>query len=681
MPENRFRGAVIETIKLPYRIGRASVLGVGYTIKGVFNLVINVHKIPGAIDYINTRVEEYKNNQEDKNRDFLEDIKNGRFALAQIRAGLFDYDINYSNPKDGVNVLMMSVKGDDTLVKKFIISHQSDLTKTRVDLSEKDNNGDDVLIHAVKSKNIGNILFLIKYPELLQKSIEESYFVRSSKDMLTTEVREKLKEKIFKDYNIAINHQNNDGMTALMYATSCKEPDVFKIIIRAAIENNWNIDTSIKDKEGKNIFHHAAINNNVEVLKYIQYAGMDLDINSKDNNGNTPLDYANMNKSKSVINEFLGYKKYGARNKSIDELKEREDGIVERIQRKIYENIMGRITSLIADNTKSIEKQIEKMGDAGQYVVSLYNIYRDREEIFLNSIREKKLDKILFINMVDINCINKEDGKTALMLAVESKDDDTLNWVISNSGIGMREIDVNMKDKNGNTALILATKSGYDKGVNAVMGYKLRSLRLLVKQFRSVPGVLELLIGKEIRTSKGEVTKMFNEQNNDGKTALMVGIESCNPQIVKRLIRNAQELKIKIDWNLKDKNGDTALGIAVKTNNLECAKVILHNDISLNAIKSMDGNLKRPIQLAVEKDNYEMAKLLIGYGARVRELNYEGKNMMDVALDNGCSVKMRKLIRDEGALSYRERIKGEKIRDKLYSMGFHKTKESKSLEF
>ena len=132
---------------------------------------------------------------------------------------------------------------------------------------------------------------------------------------------------------------------------------------------------------------------------------------------------------------------------------------------------------------------------------------------------------------IDLN-IKDNTGNTAIMFAAKTWDrKKTISTLINEPNI-----DVNLQDNEGNTALIRATKSSY-----------------------SEEGCILI--------DKSDIN--INLQDNNGNTALLRAIKKWNINIAKKLIKHPN-----IDLNIQNKNGITALMLAIKEWSTEIADLI-----------------------------------------------------------------------------------------------------------
>lgn len=140
-------------------------------------------------------------------------------------------------------------------------------------------------------------------------------------------------------------------------------------------------------------------------------------------------------------------------------------------------------------------------------------LYQLTDDIWQNfKIIAECIDK----STVEVNITDK-DGKTALMLAVEHNDPELFKLLINKTGV-----DANLQDNRGYTALIYAAKGGYT-------------------------GVIDQLFGQD---DKFHID--VNVQCREGKTALMIALRNGYDSVVDRLLA-----KGGFDFDLQDHGGNT----------------------------------------------------------------------------------------------------------------------------
>ena len=153
---------------------------------------------------------------------------------------------------------------------------------------------------------------------------------------------------------------------------------------------------------------------------------------------------------------------------------------------------------------------------------------------------------------------------------------------------------IETKDKENNTALILASKFGY-----------IEVVKILIEN------------GADI-----------NAKDNGGTTALMNAStedDYINYEICKLLIENGANV------NDKDLQGANALIYASTFGNYETVKLLIENGVEINT-QNKDGYTA--LMEAAISDDEEIVKLLIENGADINIKNNDGKTALDFAEEN-----------------------------------------------
>lgn len=209
-----------------------------------------------------------------------------------------------------------------------------------------------------------------------------------------------------------------------------------------------------------------------------------------------------------------------------------------------------------ADITNTLEEFAEN--DIKKYHKLINAIRNNNTTVVRNLLRENPY----LVNICDRTC------NTPLIIALQ-------NYPLFDYRILLEvpKINVNLKNKNDETAMSLALKNN-EKGT---------ILYLLKSGAKKSPSLL-------LWAAKVDYTKL-----------------------VKLLLEN------EIDTNLKDEKGYTALIYATKNNNLEMVRIILTSSKTDVDAKSMDG--LTPLKYAIKNNNIEIIKYLMAAGSTP---DYEG---------------------------------------------------------
>lgn len=151
--------------------------------------------------------------------------------------------------------------------------------------------------------------------------------------------------------------------------------------------------------------------------------------------------------------------------------------------------------------------------------------------------------------------VRDEKGDTALMISTDNNYPDITKAILDEGA------DVNIKNFNGNTALMSAAMNGHNE-----------------------PAILYTMI------SKGADV---NQKNNESQTALMMASRSGNVEMVKIFISKGADI------NANDELGQTPLMYASKSRNTEIVKLLISKGANVNA-KDKNGDTSFTI-IAAEK--------------------------------------------------------------------------------
>jgi ankyrin repeat protein len=217
--------------------------------------------------------------------------------------------------------------------------------------------------------------------------------------------------------------------------------------------------------------------------------------------------------------------------------------------------------------------------------------------IIFNALMEKK-ESLIFD-------IRNENNDTALSLAIKKGG----NFGSRNAKALIEAVaDVNLQYEGDNTALHLAINNGNQAIFNALMEKK-ESLIFDIRN-KNNDTALSLAIKKigvnSSRNAKAliEAGASLNLRYEGGDTALHLAIKTNNNDIAEKLINSP-----KMELNLKDQKGRTALHIAIEKGNTYLAKKIIESK-KIN-IDIPDNNKKTALHIAFATGNEDIAKKLI----------------------------------------------------------------------
>jgi len=444
----------------------------------------------------------------------------------------------------------------------------------------------------------------------------------------------------FINKGININIKDKDEIkTALIYASENGHIEVVKLLI----ENNAKLDES--GKGGINALIGATKNNHLEIVKLLLWKILE--------------------GRKNITNE-----------KEIEDYNNRYLNKKDDMQKTalIWAAISGytQIIKLLIEsganlNEKDAEKKTALMNAA--YYGKVESTKTIIDEIVKNRKKIKDKDKIIKYNNEYLNIKDDYEGKTALMWAIhygDLKRLDILKIIIETGA------NINEKDKNGNTALMLAVTNNNLTNIIRLLFIKLlidnganldekndegKTAIILASQMGNIE-VVELLVKNGANIDEQEE---ITSHNIARRNALMRAIENNYIKVVELLINNGANLSVS------DALGDTPLMLAIHDNNVEIVKLLLEKIIK-NREKIKDKNQieqynnkylntrnhfgKTALMLAALQNNIEIMDLLIKSGA---DINAEGgdynKTALIYAAEEGKVAAVEFLIRN-GAFLY-----------------------------
>ena len=99
------------------------------------------------------------------------------------------------------------------------------------------------------------------------------------------------------------------------------------------------------------------------------------------------------------------------------------------------------------------------------------------------------------------------------------------------------------------------------------------------------------------------------------------------------------------DLEKQTTGGQTALFIAIFTDQLEMATILIENGANVNFINfNADG--QSPLHLAAKKNHPELTKMLIEFGAEVKEMDHQGNNALELSLDHKLLDNFKLIVFD-----------------------------------
>jgi uncharacterized protein len=211
---------------------------------------------------------------------------------------------------------------------------------------------------------------------------------------------------------------------------------------------------------------------------------------------------------------------------------------------------------------------------------------------------------------VDINTKN-EDGKTALMIAIDRRQPEIVKLLIEKGA------DLNVQDKHGNTALTFTILNIAQSNMAELLIEKGADVDLQDKD--GITPLMKTLIFSSDEAIKKLDDLGYNRIELNPKLKANAELSASLQELAKRVgIAESEKIaRILIekgaDLNIQDNSGRTALMLAIALNKKEIAKNLIMEGADIN-IKDNAGITA--LKQALDKQQSEIAKILIENGAK-----------------------------------------------------------------
>ena len=359
--------------------------------------------------------------------------------------------------------------------------------------------------------------------------------------------------------DIIINQQNQDGDTALIIAAK----DGHENIVNRLLEVK-DIDVDQQNYEGDAAFmmavqmgHENIVNRLLEVKE--------IEVNQQNYEGYTALMMAVLEGHENIVNRLLEVKEIDLTAQNYQDgdtalilavttpvrLVYGEDGYTASMwasQNKDHWDVYGNITNRLLE-VKEIEvNQQNQRGDTALIMAI--------ERASIGSV-ENFVALLLANKDIEVNQQNQE-GDTALMIAVGREYENVVNRLLKD-----KDIDVNQQNQNGDTALILAVpvqtepqshgdeyRAQKEKQTLSIIN-QLLEVKDIDVNVQDQDGNTALMVAAE--DGQLNVVEMLleekginvNLQNQDGNTALLLAAENGQLNVVKMLLAAEKNKKCK----------------------------------------------------------------------------------------------------------------------------------------
>jgi len=394
-------------------------------------------------------------------------------------------------------------------------------------------------------------------------------------------------------YGAYINSLCKSGKSPLIYACKGNNRYVLNFLLKS------HADINVISKDGKPLLCHATMNGCMFLSQYLIENNLTKDINFVDKDYETPLMYAVKSKNVNLVQFLL------------------ENGAnVNYINNKDESALSKTMSTRISKKMIAI---LEMLINYGADINKIYNITEN------NKLSCSKITPLIYavghknLNLIELfikNGANVNDkdtkGATPLYYAItHSQKIEIVEYLIDN-GADVNEI---INDENETVIFSAIKYEQYDiikllvdRGANVNHKNKQNKIPLGTVMYRkNCSQLFEYLISDEID---------FQELDRHGKSLFHYSITSGNTDVFNYIMDNVEN----IDINLLDKQQNTPLMLAVYFKNIDFVLKILERKPN---IEYRNARLENALYIAVEKNSYKIAKLLLENGAKVDNSNIE----------------------------------------------------------
>ncbi|XP_058254273.1 kinase D-interacting substrate of 220 kDa B isoform X7 [Hemibagrus wyckioides] len=376
------------------------------------------------------------------------------------------------------------------------------------------------------------------------------------------------------------------------------------------------------------------------------------DVDSRSENGQTPLMFAAEQGSVEIVQELI---RRGA-NVNLDDvdcwtalISASKEGHVEVVQELLANNAnlehrdMGGWTALMWGAYKGrveVARLLLEKG-ANPNITGQYGVY---PIIWAAGRGHAEIVRLLLQHGAKVNCSDKY-GTTALIWAARKGHYDCVMHLLENGA------NVDQEGANSMTALIVAVRGGYTEVVKELLKRN-PNVNMTDKDGNTALMIAAMEGHTEIVQDLLDADTYVNIPDRSGDTVLIAAVRGGHVEIVRALLHKYADIDVK------GQDSKTALYWAVEKGNATMVRDILQCNPDTEAY-TKEG--ETPLIKATKMRNIEIVELLLDKGAKVSAVDKKGDTALHIAI-RGRSRKLAELLLrnpKDGRLLYKPNKQGE----------------------
>ncbi len=560
--------------------------------------------------------------------------------------------VNKQHQDDGSTVLHIAAKAGHVAVLKLLLERGASA-------NIKDKNGYTPLHWAVKNKSVEIVTLLLTYQKDLVNEVNEKECGRTTLHYAVEGDIDPALIKLLVEAGITIDKPDDNGETALYYASSNGRLDIVRLLLNFLIGREEHYDS--------NILHDAMHSGDVRLVEsLIDKEEISALLNEKNETGAAALMLASNYGYKEVVASLLRKKVFVIEENDDDEMDLLcaflfgEDNAMVEMLLKANPSIVNikddsgsaaLHLAVLIESTKMVELLLEhgasiNIKDENNYTPLHLAVKKKPVEAFkllmnfyMRSacvenvdtkliqflIKEKTLLEFVVKNQIFIweynnngdavpcSRINFIESEEAVDLMLDDEDF-MLHYPLSNGNSDIVRLllehgaSIDAKDSNGNTVLHDAAYNGNVQ-------------------------ILNLLLEKNVEV---------NRQNNSGLTALHFVVQGGCLDAVKLLLSHNASI------SLQDNDGDTVLHYAAIDGNSEMLSLLLNNKAKID---DLNNKKMTPLHCTVSNKHLAAVKLLLSHNASIDKQDNDGQTVLHYAAENGSANIVKLLLKKEDMIN------------------------------